>query len=310
MSGGAGKVYFVLYLAVVLELLIIIVERDEAEEGLLRKQRETMKIVESILSQLQSGAGTEGINTRPKDEITIPPDGVDIKEVLGADIKSDRQYIIEVGITDISGSLKKIEGENDKDYTARLKDLVSLANVREIEYQVFYNDSDDPSNPPEFPDEAQLKAQGKEVENLAEGDILDGGDGAIWHFRASRKLVFDKAKTFDQIDLKNVHSEALHPVYPLENVIVKGPSYVPRNMPEDSTFFYSAEESLKSVATEGSEDMKKRSFVVNFQPPGEAGWYKLRFISRTNRILGVKSNQNFKNLDEEAKVNIGTVQLT
>jgi hypothetical protein len=33
-GGGAGKVYFVLYLAVVLELLIIIVERDEAEEHL------------------------------------------------------------------------------------------------------------------------------------------------------------------------------------------------------------------------------------------------------------------------------------
>jgi hypothetical protein len=58
-GGGAGKVYFVLYLAVVLELLIIIVERDEAEEGLLQKQKETMQIVESILSQLQSGAGTE-----------------------------------------------------------------------------------------------------------------------------------------------------------------------------------------------------------------------------------------------------------
>ena len=35
-KGGAGKVYFVLYLAVILELLIIIVERDEAEEGLMK----------------------------------------------------------------------------------------------------------------------------------------------------------------------------------------------------------------------------------------------------------------------------------
>jgi len=35
-GGGAGKVYFVLYLAVILELLIIIVERDEAEENLIR----------------------------------------------------------------------------------------------------------------------------------------------------------------------------------------------------------------------------------------------------------------------------------
>ena len=92
-SGGAGKVYFILYLAVVLELLIIIVERDEAEESLRRKQEETMRIVESILSQLQSGAGTEGINTKPQDEITIPPQNINIEEVLGTDIKSNRIYI-------------------------------------------------------------------------------------------------------------------------------------------------------------------------------------------------------------------------
>ena len=57
-GGGAGKVYFVLYLAVILELLIIIVERDEAEEHLVKRQKESMKIVESILSQLQTGAGS------------------------------------------------------------------------------------------------------------------------------------------------------------------------------------------------------------------------------------------------------------
>ena len=44
-KGGAGKVYFVLYLAVILELLIIIVERDEAEEHLIRKQKEAEEIV-------------------------------------------------------------------------------------------------------------------------------------------------------------------------------------------------------------------------------------------------------------------------
>ena len=78
-GGGAGKVYFVLYLAVVLELLIIIVERDEAEEHLHKKQKEAMRIVESILTQMQSGAGTEGMTTRPQDEITIPPPGINIE---------------------------------------------------------------------------------------------------------------------------------------------------------------------------------------------------------------------------------------
>lgn len=69
-KGGAGKVYFVLYLAVVLELLIIIVERDEAEEHLHKKQKEAMKIVQSILSQLQSGSGTE---VRRRARLRVPP---------------------------------------------------------------------------------------------------------------------------------------------------------------------------------------------------------------------------------------------
>lgn len=110
-KGGAGKVYFVLYLAVILELLIIIVERDEAEEHLIAKQKESMRIVESILSQLQVGAGSEGINTRPQDQITIPPPGVNVKEAIGADIKPERKYLVEVGITDVSANLKMQEHE-------------------------------------------------------------------------------------------------------------------------------------------------------------------------------------------------------
>jgi hypothetical protein len=87
-----------------------------------------MKIVQSILSQLQSGAGTEGINTKPKDEITIPPPGIDIRSVMGADIKSFRQYVVSVGVTDISGDLRRNAEENEKEYYTRLKKLVKLAN--------------------------------------------------------------------------------------------------------------------------------------------------------------------------------------
>lgn len=72
-KGGAGKVYFVLYLAVILELLIIFIERDEAEEGLRRKQKEAIEIVQTILSQLQTGNGATGITTIPKDEIVLEP---------------------------------------------------------------------------------------------------------------------------------------------------------------------------------------------------------------------------------------------
>ena len=59
-GGGAGKVYFILYLAVLLELLIIIVERDDAEEELkrerdelLRKTKRIQLITETIINSLR-----------------------------------------------------------------------------------------------------------------------------------------------------------------------------------------------------------------------------------------------------------------
>jgi|GEM_PF-2183806 len=59
-GGGAGKVYFILYLAVLLELLIIIVERDDAEdalkkekEALLQKEKRIQLIAETIINSLR-----------------------------------------------------------------------------------------------------------------------------------------------------------------------------------------------------------------------------------------------------------------
>ncbi|HZV12629.1 MAG TPA: hypothetical protein VFA55_05395 [Candidatus Kapabacteria bacterium] len=72
MSGsGAGKVYFVLYLAVVLELLIIIVDRDDAENSLRKQTREIQQIVQQILASLQTSGAQ--ITTKPQDEITLDP---------------------------------------------------------------------------------------------------------------------------------------------------------------------------------------------------------------------------------------------
>ncbi|TAL67275.1 MAG: hypothetical protein EPN82_14975 [Bacteroidetes bacterium] len=304
-GGGAGKVYFVLYLAVVLELLIIIVERDEAEEGLLRKQKETMKIVESILSQLQSGAGTEGINTRPQDEITIPPPGIDLKQVMGADIKSFRRYIVEVGVTDVTNELKKKEGEADKDYQLRKKKLVKLANVQEIEYQVFFSSSQDPNNAPMFFTEDEIKKQKLEFTKFTPGQSITASDGSSWTFESIRILNLDEEETFTRMPKENLTMESIIPIYPVNLRKIIGPSFNPSGMPDDSVFFYSTSESSK-----GTSELKKRSFIVNFQPPNKAGWYKLRFASRTNRILGVKSDANVAEISDETTVNIGTVQLT
>jgi hypothetical protein len=307
-GGGAGKVYFVLYLAVVLELLIIIVERDEAEQSLIQKQRETMKIVESILSQLQSGAGTEGINTRPQDEITIPPSGVNIREVMGADIKSYRKYIVEVGVTDVTAEIKRREGESEKEYVERIEKYIQLSNVQELEYQIFYSPNQDPENAPIFPTDEELRKSGIQFDKFQPGQKVQAADGSEWEFLSLRKLVLDKTETMKRIDLSNVSVESLEPVYPRESELVVGPSYSPPNK-EDSVFFYSREESMKRVGLSGST-LKKRAFVVNFQPPSRAGWYKLRFASRTNRILGVRADENPLNVREDTKVNIGTVTLT
>ncbi len=307
-SGGAGKVYFVLYLAVVLELLIIIVERDEAEEHLHQKQKETMRIVQSILSQLQSGAGTEGINTRPQDEITIPPDGLNMKEVLGTDIKSWRKYIVEVGVTDVSASVKRKEGESEKEYFQRVKTLVKLSNVEELEYQVFYNTDNTPGITPNFPTDKELLAQGiTGFDEFAEGQKVSAADGTQWEFLALRKLELDNEATFNQLDMSNINNDDFRPVYPVEDEIQIGSTFKPKDIQDDSVFYYNHEYSLNSGR---GVEKNKRAFVVHFQPPGNEGWYKLRFASKTNKILGVRGEYQGKELDDDASVNIGTVQLS
>ena len=308
-GGGAGKVYFVLYLAVVLELLIIIVERDEAEEGLHKKQKETMRIVESILSQLQSGAGTEGINTRPQDEITVPEPGINIKEVMGSDIKSFRRYTVEVGVTDISSELKRGE-ETEKEYLQRLEKLVKLGNVEELEYQIWFNPSQE-SFAPLFPNEAELKKRSNEISNFQPGQTLDAPDGAVWELLSIRRLKLNEKQTFTNINTSQlVTSESIIPVYPHEDEVTRGDAYAPPNTSQDSVFYYSQEETYRYANTTSAAGLKKRAFVVNFQPPRRAGWYKLRFASRTNRILGVRGDTKPTEVNEESTVNIGTVQLT
>jgi len=307
-GGGAGKVYFVLYLAVVLELLIIIVERDEAEQGLLKKQKETMRIVESILSQLQSGAGTEGINTRPQDEITILDQSSQQALGPGIQIKSSRTYIVEVGVTDVSSELKRKEGESPKEHAMRIDKYIQLGNVEEIEYQVFFNSSTDPNNAPNFPTDEDFRYQNTDFTKFQPSQTIQTKDGSTWEFLSLRKLMLDKSAVSNKIDLNNVFPSSLEPIYPKNKELQVGPSYAPPGK-EDSVFYYSYEHTVKE-ANKSTVDLKKRAFVVNFQPPSRPGWYKLRFASRTNRILGVRAEANIKALDEETKINIGTVQLT
>lgn len=287
-KGGAGKVYFVLYLAVILELLIIIVERDEAEEHLIKKQKESMRIVESILSQLQVGAGTEGITTRPQDQITIPPPNVNIKELMGGvDIKAERKYLVEVGITDVSSNLKIVEGEEPEEYITRLKRFLRLSNVSDLKYEIFYSSNKGetvPMDPAEWSlkEGSQLKLNYKKME-----EMIDKRYSAL---SKDPKVFVDSVQ---QILLDATYDPAPET------------SFKPRKSTEPE-FYYSRPET-ENLGAEASR--KKRTFVVNFEPR-DAGWYKLKFSSRTNKILGVsiKEGQGY-DIDPEEKVNIGTVQL-
>ncbi len=310
-GGGAGKVYFVLYLAVVLELLIIIVERDEAEEHLHAKQKEAMKIVQSILSQLQAGSGTEGINTRPQDEITIPPQGINFKEVMGTDIKTSRKYVIEVGVTDVSADLKKKEGETPKEFAERVSKLVRLANVQELEYQIFFNANDDPLNPPPFPSEKYFIENDIDVMSMEPGQKMEVED-QVWVFKGAKKLVMDNEKTFENVNLDKIKSDLLDPYY--SDPIIVGDEFIPSEINQDSSFYYSSNKTVKkegsAFASGGDSKSKlKRAFVVYFEPPAEQGWYKLRFYSQTNRILGIAADAKAEELTNDMTVNIGTVQL-
>ncbi len=312
-GGGAGKVYFVLYLAVVLELLIIIVERDEAEEHLQSKQKETMKIVESILSQLQAGSGSDAINTRPQDEITIPPEG-NTRELLGFEIKPDRTYLIEVGVTDVSSDLAKREGEGDKEYPERVKKLIKLGNVMDLEYQIFYNSSDDPYNAPEFPSEEYIRDNKIDFSTFQPGQQFGDNPMTTWQFMGMQRLILDEEKSFNkiyqQITTNTLKIEDFEPVYPEEKKTIVGPTYAPPNVPADSIFFYSKEETKNRGGKSKDSKVAKRVFSVKFQPDkGKGGWYKLRFNSRTSKILGVKSGLKASEVSDETKVNIGTVQL-
>ncbi|GAB5466450.1 MAG: hypothetical protein Kapaf2KO_18860 [Candidatus Kapaibacteriales bacterium] len=318
-KGGAGKVYFVLYLAVVLELLIIIVERDEAEEHLHAKQKETMKIVQSILSQLQSGSGTEGVNTRPQDEITMTPAGMsaaEIKEAIGTEIKSNRKYVIEVGVADVSQDAKPKEGENpkEKEYLDRIEKLIEISNVAELQYQIFYSPSTEIGSAPQFPEEAIL--QKENINEADPGARVVSESGEVWELLSTSVLNLDMEQTIGNVDMQNPAQDAMHPVY--NEIVQNGPVLAPNDIDQSQVFYYDPYETVKGKIegsdTTGQGKLKsgvdKRAFVVNFLPPsGKDGWYKLRFDARTNRILGIKKQEGEFEVSDDATVNIGTVQL-
>ena len=124
-----------------------------------------------------------------------------------------------------------------------------------------------------------------------------------------QELILDEDGTFNSLNLNDIRPESIQPVYPVNKNKIVGASFIPSNMSPDSAFFYSKDETNREGYNKKT-GLLKRDFVVNFQPQNKAGWYKLRFVSRTNRILGIRGGMTAEEIPDDATVNIGTVQLS
>ncbi len=308
-KGSAGKVYFVLYLAVILELLIIIVERDEAEEGLHKKTKESMKIVQNILSQLQSGSGNFNMNVAPNDLIIIQDKAT--VESLPKDqrIKRQKTYSVKVGVTDISEAKPGGEGGAEaaadglKDYT-----FTKLANVQELTYQLFFTETpkgETQENAPRLPDSTY---NSKRLREFKTGDVATYNDAQAgrnfnWTLLDNRQLKLNVAETYEYNKAEGGWRK------PLYNLVNNAAPVDKSTQARDTVFFYDSTKSEKDIANNGK--VISRTFTVNFDPGDERkdGWYKLRFFSSTNKILGVDFEGGLKDISDEDQVNVGVVKL-
>ncbi|HET6512722.1 MAG TPA: hypothetical protein VFH43_11060 [Candidatus Kapabacteria bacterium] len=105
MSKSAGKVYFILYLAVLLELLIIIVERDEAELNLKKEK----KALEERNKQIQLIAET--IINSMRGSATAVSSTSNQSMILGDEKEADgREFLVRVRVADpVRDSVKNLD---------------------------------------------------------------------------------------------------------------------------------------------------------------------------------------------------------
>ncbi len=239
-KGGAGKVYFVLYLAVILELLIIFIERDEAESNLRRQQRQAIEIVQTILSQLQTGSGATDISTNPKDQIVLDedqPGGIERSYDVMVSVGDKNAWVVADG--------KRVRGDD----------------IPLLEYNVSYS-------PNVNLDETDLGPDTSDIEGGTK--IFEAHLGTeVGSYTEPRQILGGSIPTGD-----------------------------PTN------YFTLNEERTAEMVAQGK---KVKVFTVNFKPNNGAGWYRLRFNSHTNKILGIAGTGD-PNPDDT--IRIGNVNLT
>jgi len=262
---STGNIYFVLYLAVILELLLIIVERDEAEDKLIKRDRESREIIQEILMQMQVGAGNATVTSRITDEVALV--SAEAVAASGIPYQQHRVYNVEIGVSDGATLMK----ESEEDEVASPLRIKQLSNVQDIRYEIFSypsNDADAPDyNAPEWKPLA------------ASGLALNTDAMQSWSL----------------------------PKYSIREGMNTLQTYAP---PNTSPIQYN-DTLTATVARQHGGKITARIFTAQFQPQ-EAGWYKLRISSETNRILGVSGDGSSDRASEEgeATVNIGAMSLS
>lgn len=274
-KGGAGKVYFVLYLAVILELLIIIVERDEAEEHLIRKQKEAEEIVEAVMAQLNTGFGASGVNALPQDEITLLDKSV-MSGVSERDRpKEERAYQIRVSTVKIKDILGDDLPEDEGAKRQRIEEIIRLFNVTNLSLLDTLNETNEVERLSMDLDPQWLKNKTSEVLQKLGGlktitDVPEFRDG----------LSFLKAIMPDSLDYKG--------------------------STELAKFRFSPHLTLLDKA---AFENGIKVFEYTFKQTSQ-GLYRVRLNSKTNNILGIANLGKEESNDPEDVISIGTIQLT
>jgi hypothetical protein len=163
-------------------------------------------------------------------------------------------------------------GTNKRDTSEHLRALKQLANVQDLQYEILYVRSNSADVP--------------------------AANAPEWRSVAASNLTLDTTAMMDW----------LLPAYKVQSGLEAVARFAPA-FAAAAPFGYNHAQTEDHSRQNGGK-LNKRFFAVNFQPT-ETGWYKLRFTSKTNRIMGASgSAQSLEEIDDDQKINIGSMQLT
>lgn len=274
-KGGAGKVYFVLYLAVILELLIIIVERDEAEEHLIRKQKEAEEIVEAVMAQLNTGFGASGVNALPQDEITLLDKSVMVGVSEKDRPKEERAYQVRVSTVKIKDILGDDLPEDEVGKRRRIEEIIRLFNVTNLNLFDTLNGTN------------QVEALTLDIDP----NWLQRKTDEVFRKIGGLKTITDVPEYRDGYSF-------------LKTIVPDSTDY--KSNTEMAKFRFSPHLTyMDKLAFENGIKVFEYTFKQTSQ-----GLYRVLLQSKTNNILGVSGLAKENGEKEDDVISIGTIQLT